>query len=160
MAKAITQIERFTVDPDDVRIQDKEALITALLERKQSMEALIELVEHLDDRGILDLLNGLLGKGDEVLAIAMKELNKPSLSDTLDHFMNLAALVSRLETKKLVDLAGHINHGMATAEKMVASGAKTSLFDLLSALKDPDVNRAITAMIGFLKGVGSHHPEE
>lgn len=155
MARPITQIEPRPVDPVKQRNDKKNELIDAMLERKASIETLMDLVGKLEDRGILDLLNGLVGKGDKVLGVAMHELNKPGVSDTLDHLMNLGALISKVETKKLAGLADRINKGIEMAETAAESGEKTSLFDLLAALKDPDVNRAVTTLIGFLKGLGS-----
>ena len=155
MADPITKIIPETVDPEVVRENDKEALLTALLERKESVEGFIEIIEKMDERGLLDLVNGLLGQGEKVLAIAAKELNKPNVTDTLDHLMNLASMVGHLNTEKLKGLADQVNAGLDSAEEVVNSGARTSLFDLMKALKDPEINRSITALLGFLKGAGS-----
>ncbi|MGV3487482.1 MAG: DUF1641 domain-containing protein [Tuberibacillus sp.] len=155
MAKPTAIIEPKAVDPVSAREEKKNELLDALLERKASIEALMDLTEKLDDRGILDLLNGLVGKGDKVLGVVMHGLNKPGVSDTLDHILNLGAFLSRLDARKLVHLADRINAGVDAAEEAVASGESTNVFDLLKVFKDPDINRALTALIGFLKGAGA-----
>ena len=161
MAKPISAIEPTKpIDPETVRETNKNELLDALLERKASIESVIELVEKLDERGVLDLLNGLIGQGDKVLEVVMRELNKPGVSDTLDHLLNLGSFLSRLNTKKLVDLAERINAGIDAAEQAAKNGEMTTLFDLLKLFKDPDVNRTITTLFGFLKGAGATQIKE
>ncbi|MFC7394913.1 DUF1641 domain-containing protein [Scopulibacillus cellulosilyticus] len=154
MASPIQKIERMKIDPEVQKQQETDQLLSALLDNKEAILSLIDIVDKLQDRGILDLLNALFGQGDKVLAIAARELNKPGISNTLDHTMNLAQMVGNLEVQKLKGLIDHVNAGIDEAEKQVNSGEKTSLFDLIKVLKDPDVNRAVTALVGFLKGAG------
>ncbi|MBM7644661.1 uncharacterized protein YjgD (DUF1641 family) [Scopulibacillus daqui] len=154
MASPIQKIERMKIDPEVQKKQEADQLLSALLENKEAVQSLIEIVVKLQERGILDLLNALLGQGDKVLAIAVSELNKPGISDTIDHAMNLAQMLGNLEVKKLNGLIDHVNAGIDEAEKQINSGKHTTLFGLVKALKDPDVNRTITALVGFLKGAG------
>jgi uncharacterized protein YjgD (DUF1641 family) len=155
VAKPITSIQSLPIDPIRQREDYKNELVDSLLERKESIELLIDLIEKLDERGILDLLNGLFGQGDKVMGVVMRELNKPGVSDTLDHLMNLVSMIGKLDTNKLVNLTEHINTGLKMAEEAIDGGKTTSVFDLVLALKDPDVNRAVTTLIAFLKGAGS-----
>ncbi|TCP23808.1 uncharacterized protein YjgD (DUF1641 family) [Scopulibacillus darangshiensis] len=154
MARPVTKIERMTVDPDVQEAKEREEVIAALMENKEAVLSVITLVDKLQDRGILDLLIALFGQGDKVLSIAARELNKPGVADTLDHLMNAAQMLGKLEINKMKGLVDNVNAGIEEAEKRVESGETTSLFDLMKLLKDPDVNRAVTASVGFLKGAG------
>lgn len=154
MAKLITNIEPLPVDPIKQREKNKYELIDALLERKASIEGLITLVEKLDERGVIEIFNGLVGKGDKVLELVMQELNKPNVTDAFEHFMHMGTLVGQIDTNKLLELVDRLNKGLEMAGKASENDEQTSLADILRALKDPHVNKSITMFIGFLKGFG------
>jgi len=160
VAKPTNVIERKPVDQEMARETGKNELLDLLLERKASLEALIELVEKLDERGILALLNGLVGKGDEILGVVMHELNKPSTSAALSHLLSLGTLISRIEAEKLEGLAERVNRGIEKAITAAESDHMMTFYDLLKMFKDPDVNRVLSALFGFLKGIGSSDTKE
>jgi uncharacterized protein YjgD (DUF1641 family) len=155
VAKAIQQIERTPVVPEEKASQDKEALIAALLERREAIEKAILFLQRADERGLLDVITALIGQGDKVMGVVSRELNKPHNSTMLVHFVKLAEMVGELDVEKLQPLIAKVNQGIEKADELVLTGETTTLFDMLKALKDPDVNRSITAIFGFLKGAGS-----
>lgn len=156
MAKAIQQIERQQLLTEEVAVQDREALLAALIEQKAAIEKSIQLLQKMDDRGILDFITALVGQGDKVMGVAARELSKPQNSAMLVHFVKLAEIVGEFDVEKIQPLISRVNRGLEKAEEAVSGGQMTSIFDLLKALKDPDVNRAITSLIGFLKGAGAN----
>ncbi|WEG12536.1 DUF1641 domain-containing protein [Pullulanibacillus sp. KACC 23026] len=156
MAKAIQQIERMPVSTEVKQSEDKEALLKALYEQREAVEKSIHFLQRMDDRGLLDLMTALVGQGDQLIGIAARELNKPSNTSVLVHLIKLAQMVGELDVEKLQPLIQRVNKGIEKAEETVANGNKTDVFDLLRAFKDPDVNRALTSLIGFLKGAGSN----
>jgi uncharacterized protein YjgD (DUF1641 family) len=155
VAKAIQQIERAPVVPEDKASQDKEALLAALLERREAIEKSIQFLQRADERGLLDMVTALVGQGDKVMGVVSRELNKSHNSAMLVHFVKLAEMIGELDIEKLQPLISKVNQGIEKADEIVSSGETTTLFDMLKALKDPEVNRAITALFGFLKGAGS-----
>jgi len=155
VAKAIQQIERTPVVPEEKASHDKEALLTALLERREAIEKSIHFLQRVDEQGVLDTLTALVGQGDKVMGVVSRELNKPHNSTMLVHFVKLAEMIGELDIEKLQPLIARVNQGLEKADELVSTGETTTLFDMLKALKDPDVNRAITALFGFLKGAGA-----
>jgi uncharacterized protein YjgD (DUF1641 family) len=155
VAKAIQQIERTPVVHEEKASQDKEALLATLLERREAIEKSIQLLQRADERGLLDVATALVGQGDKVMGVVSRELNKPHNSTMLVHFVKLAEMIGELDIEKLQPLISKVNQGIEKADEIVSSGETTTLFDMLKALKDPEVNRAITALFGFLKGAGS-----
>ncbi len=156
MAKAIQQIERLPVEPEVKESQDKEALLSALFDQRAAIEKSIHFLQRMDDQGLLDFMTAIVGQGDKVMGVVAKELNKPHNSTMLVHFVKLAEMIGELDIEKIQPLIQRVNRGIAKAEEVAESGEVTNLFDLLKALKDPDVNRAITSLIGFLKGAGAN----
>lgn len=154
MAKPIQTVERLPVNPIQEKQQNKEELIDLLIENKEGIVSLIEIVQKLQESGLLDMVNALLGRGDKVLSILLAEVNKPKLSNILDRLVNLAEMVGEIETEKLKSLTTQINAGIIEAESHLNGNKETTLIDLLKTLKDPEINRTITVFLGFLKGAG------
>lgn len=154
MAKPITDIEPIKISEAEQKQKDTEDILTALTNNKASVLEFLELLQHLHERGLLDFINGMLGQGDKVMGIAAREFNKPGISDSLDHMMNMVQMLGEIDMHKIKGLATNINEGMVYAEKNLEAGEKVSMFDLVKALKDPEINRAITALLSFLKGAG------
>jgi uncharacterized protein YjgD (DUF1641 family) len=155
MAKAIQQIEKIPA-PEVKQSEDKEALLRALYEQRAAVEKSIHFLQRMDDRGLLDLMTALIGQGDQLIGVAAHELNKPSNTSLLVHMIKLGQMVGELDIEKLQPLIQRVNKGIEKAEETATSGDTTNVFDLLRALKDPDVYRAITSLIGFLKGAGAN----
>ena len=155
MAKAIQQIERTPVEPEVKENQDREALLGALYERRAAIEKSIHFLQRMDDQGLLDFMTALVGQGDKVVGVVTKELNKPHNSAMIVNSVKLAEIIGELDMEKVAPLIQRVNRGLEKAEEAAESGEITTVFDLLKALKDPDVNRALTSFIGFLKGAGA-----
>ena len=49
---------------------------------------------------------------------------------------------------------GSVAKGLEKAEQGLQTDSTTSVLDIMKALKDPDMNRAITFGLNLLKGVG------
>ncbi|WP_085520490.1 DUF1641 domain-containing protein [Tuberibacillus sp. Marseille-P3662] len=154
MAKPITDIEPIKMSEDEQKQKDTEDILTALIDNKASVLECLELLHHLHERGILELLNGMFGQGDRVMGIAAREFNKPGISHSLDHMMNMAQMLGEIDVHQFKGLATNINEGMSNAAKHLEAGEKVSMFDLVKALKDPEINRTVTALLSFLKGAG------
>ncbi len=45
--------------------------------------------------------------------------------------------------------------GVTKAVEEKDSGRKTGYFDIVRALKDPEINKAVTLLFSFLKGMGA-----
>lgn len=160
MAKSVMKVEHMQIDPEVKQEQEKEELLDALLDNKQTALSVITLMQKLDDRGVLDLLIGLFGQGDKVLAIAAKEMNKPGVSDALQNILKFGQIAGQLNVDKMTDLVENVNAGLDEAQRRVDNGEKTSVFGLYKTFRDPDVNRSITALAGFLKGAGRKEGEK
>lgn len=153
MAEPIKRIERKPLSVEAEKKRDLEEIQHALTEHKTAILETIELLQGLHDRGILPLLNSLLAEGDKVLAIAMKEINKPQNSRVIENAVQLALMAGSLDLERLKPILDGVNAGLKEAAPQ--TDEQTSLLNLLKALRDPEVQRAVTILISFLKGMGS-----
>ena len=154
MARPINRIKRLPESEDVRKQRDLEDIGQALSRHKTAVLEAIELVQGLHDRGILPLLNSLVAEGDKVLAIAVKELNRPQNARILENFVQLALLVGSLDLERLKPMLDSVNAGLQEAATGRASENRESLMSLFKTLRDPDVQRALSVLISFLKGMG------
>ncbi|HET7658278.1 MAG TPA: DUF1641 domain-containing protein [Bacillales bacterium] len=154
MAKPISTIESIVIDEETRKRLDLDEVESALAERKDAVLETVELIGHLHDRGILSLLNGLFAEGDEVFRIAVKEINKPDHSDMIQNLVGLVSVLGKLDIESLKDFAEKANRGLKEATDVDPDNGPSNIFQLLKVLKDPEINRGITMMLHFLKGMG------
>jgi uncharacterized protein YjgD (DUF1641 family) len=159
MAKAISSIKRFELTPEDQRKKDLEEVENALIKNKESILELLTAVGHMHDRGVISLLNGLFGQGDKVLNVLVKALDKPEATNTIKNLLLMVGTLGTINVQQLEPLLLKLNSGIARVAEFKDTDEKTSYFDFVRSLKDPEVNRAITLLITFLKGMGEDTSE-
>ncbi|RYG73086.1 DUF1641 domain-containing protein [Lentibacillus lipolyticus] len=154
MAKPITNIKHLSVDEEKRRQNDLNEVEAAIADNKESVLAAITLTRHLHDKGLLDILNGALSQGEEVLDIAVKEINRPQNSRVIENGVGLAMLLGTLDVDRLKVLTKKLNQGvrLATADRAEEDGPD-NVFQLMKLLKDPEINRSIGLLVNFLKGM-------
>lgn len=160
MAKSVTKIERMEIDPAVLQQQEKDEVLNALLDNKEAVLSVITLMEKLDDRGVLDLMTGLVGQGDKVLAIAARELNKPGVSSSIQNILKFGQILGGLDVEKMKGLVENVNAGLDEAGRRIENNERTTVFGMFKLFRDPDINRSVTALTGFLKGAGRKEGEK
>ncbi|MFP3380752.1 DUF1641 domain-containing protein, partial [Bacillus sp. SIMBA_069] len=68
--------------------------------------------------------------------------------------MAAAGGLAELEPEMTQKLMKGVSKGLQKADEGLHSGQKVGIMDLMKALSDPDINRAIGFGINLLKGVG------
>jgi uncharacterized protein YjgD (DUF1641 family) len=155
MAKPTNVIARTVTTPEDERATALEALLEGASDNSSALLEALALLQSLHQRGILEALAAFFQKGDDVLAIAMDTLAQPAYSNGAKNALLLAQTLSALDEETL-----------AASQRMVANGVRGfahaqppakpfGVFDLLRALKDPDVSAGLAATLGLLKGIGA-----
>lgn len=160
MAEPIKQIRFQEPDPAKKREQDLLEVEEALLENKDAILEIMDIVGYLKQRGILDLAKGALGQGDKVLDVAVNTLNMPENKNTIKNLLLLAGTMGMINVTQLEPLLLKVNAGIAkVAENEHKEPQKTGYFTMARALKDPEVNRSVTLLLDFLKGMGASTEE-
>jgi uncharacterized protein YjgD (DUF1641 family) len=109
-----------------------------------------EVLQGLQDRGVLELLRGALRSSDKVLQILVDAVNTPEAICGIRNFMILIRIAGALEPELLQALAQAVPEGLAQAKMPEPLG----LWKLLKKLSSQDTRRAMTAMICVLESVG------
>lgn len=154
MAKAIKNVQKQTITAEEKRSNDLREVEDALIQNKAAILQTLEIMNHMHDKGILPLLNGLFGQGDKVMDIAVKAMDKPENTNTLKNLLLLLGTLGMINVKQLEPFLLKIDSGIARVAEYKDTEEKTSYFDLVRSLKDPEVNKAVTILMQFLKGMG------
>lgn len=155
MAKPTNVIARPVKTTEEERATALEALLEGASDNSPALLEALALLQSLHQRGILEALAALFQKGDDVLGITMDTLAQPAYSRGAKNALALAQTLSALDEETL-----------ATSQRMVVNGVRgftnakppvkpLGVFDLLRALKDPDVSAGLAATLGLLKGIGA-----
>ncbi|MGD6962603.1 DUF1641 domain-containing protein [Fictibacillus phosphorivorans] len=154
MAKAIKNVQKQTITAVEKRSNDLREVEDALIQNKTAILQTLEIMNHMNEKGILPLLNGLFGQGDKVMDIAVKAMDKPENTNTLKNLLLLLGTLGMINVKQLEPFLLKIDAGIARVAEYKDTDEKTSYFDLVRSLKDPEINKAVTILMQFLKGMG------
>ncbi|MCM3730242.1 DUF1641 domain-containing protein [Fictibacillus nanhaiensis] len=154
MAKAIKKVYRLTVPEEEQRKNDLSEVEDALIKNKKAILQTLEIMNHMQEKGILSLLNGLFGQGDKVLDVAVKAMDKPENTNTMKNLLLLLGTLGMINVRQLEPFLLKIDAGIARVAEYKDTDEKTGYLDLVKSIKDPEVNRAITTLMQFLKGMG------
>lgn len=153
MARPITNIKRMKISDQTVHDQNILEIIEALSEHKVAVLKGIQLLAVFQENGTLDMLHALLKQSDVALANLVHELNKPKYTATLENLNKLFLLLGELNVEDLHHFIQGMNKGLENVRDLTHL-KKTSYMDVLKAMKDPDINKSVTLLLQFLRGMG------
>lgn len=154
MAKPITTIKKLEISNEEKRKQAITEIEQALTDNKEAVLEGITFLGKLHDSGLLEIANALLSNRHQILENVIKEAGKRPNIDILKNAANLFMLLGTIDIEKLKLMTEKLDAGMAEAAASINEDKTTSIFQLIGALKDPDINRSITMLLQFLKGMG------
>ncbi len=154
MAKPIRAIKRIELTEEQKEKQSLESLLTEVAQNKDTLLETLQLLQELHNSGILDAVNSLVKTKEEVAKIAVGQLTREPVTNLINNAMAAGGALTQLDPETTKRLMGSVSKGLEKAEQGLQSNTETGVFDLVKALKDPDMNRAITFGMNLLKGVG------
>lgn len=153
MADPISNVKQMEISKEKIQQDNLEEVIEAVSDNKEAILKGIDFLSTLNDNGMLEMSHALVKHKEDALENVMNELNKPQYAKVLENIMQLVFLAGELRVDELNDFANRLNNGMVAAGNP-ESNDKTSYLDVMKALKDPEINRSITMLLAFLKGMG------
>ena len=136
------------------RHDPREALYDRLKSAPQEYaEALLnvyEILQELQDRGVLDLAKGALRSGEEVLQILVNVANTPEMIRGIRNMMILAKVANSFEPEFLEAVEQAVQEGLAEARKPKPVG----FWQLMKKLLSQESRRVLIATASVLQAVG------
>lgn len=155
MANPITEIKRMEFPEAVVKEQNMTEITEAVSENKEAILKGIELLATINESGSLDAINALVKHRKDAMENIVGEINKPQYTSTIENLSKLVFFIGDLDVSDLEFFTGKINEGMKEAKTASKDEqGNTSYMGLLKALKDPDINKSITFLLSFLRGMG------
>lgn len=154
MAVPIGTIKKQQLTEEQLKEQKIENLKQLLSENEDTVNQVFTLMSELNDIGALEAATKLLEAKEEVAHIALGQLTRKPVTNIINNLMGVAGALSDMNPKTTTELIESVNTGLAEANKALETNEKFSVFKMLKLLKDPDVKRALSFGIHFLKGLG------
>src|SRR5699024_12830503 len=92
-------------------------------------------------------------KTEEAVNKITNDVIKEQYQGSLENLLTLFTMLATLNMNELSFFIERINRVMKDAIEN-DTFEKTSYMNVLTALKDPDINRSVTLLLQFLKGMG------
>jgi uncharacterized protein YjgD (DUF1641 family) len=136
------------------RRDSREALYDRLKAAPQEhCEALLnvyDILQELQDRGVLEIAKGALGSSEKVLKILVDVANKPEMIRGIRNLMILAKMAGALEPEVLEGLEQGVQEGLAEAKKSKPIG----LWQLMTKLIGEQSRRVLVLTAFVVQSVG------
>lgn len=154
MAVPITGIKKQQLTEEQLKEQKLDNLKELLSENEEAVNQVFSIMAELNDIGALEAAMKLLEAKEEVAHIALGQLTRKPVTNIINNLMGVAGALTELNPETTTKLIEGLNTGVDEASKALESNEKVSAFKLMKMINDPDVNRALSFGVHFLKGLG------
>ena len=136
--------------PETTAPANMERLRNAPSEHAEALLSGYELLQVLHDRGVLNLLRGLVGGGDALIGTVTAAVDTPESIRAIRNFLLLTKFFANIPPDVLNSLADTVSAGVAREKKHKAPG----LLRLLWRLRSEDSRHAAAVGLDLLEGLG------
>lgn len=127
-----------------------ERLAEAMEKHADALVSALELLQLLDDRGVLNLLRGVVGAGDQIVGMLTAAAGTPEALGGMRNFILLTKFFASIPPEVLDSLVRTASEG---AEREKANRAP-GLLQLLRRAGNEDSRHAIAVTLDLLESVG------
>ncbi len=138
------------IPPQDPREALRLRLEAAPLDHAEALLSLLDVVQELHDKGLLEIAKGALGSGEKVMKIAVDAADTPEVIRGIRNLVILSKLATSLDPALLEHLAGAVTQSTSDAKKSKPPG----LFSLMAKLLSADSRRALGVAASVAESVG------
>lgn len=154
MAMPSTLIQRTEPSAEEVIDQSLQQLSQEAAQHSSALTSLLNLAGELEKSGLLAMGTALLATKDHLLEVAVEQVSKPGATNAIHNLMQVAQTVGRVDGAHVESILNAIVKGLEKGHEQLAVSPEVGVFDLVRALRDPDINRALALIMGVLKGFG------
>jgi uncharacterized protein YjgD (DUF1641 family) len=122
----------------------------ALRDHTDAILSALQLLQLLHDRGVLDLLRGLVGAGDQLAGMATAAIDSPDSVRAIRNFILLTKFFASIPPDVLESL---VRTAMEGAEREKSNRAP-GLLELLRRMSSENSRHAIAVSLDLLESVG------
>ncbi len=154
MAAPITSIKRIERSEMEIQQDRLAELQKQIAEQEESLQKIMEITGELHKIGALDAVQAMLESKEKITGIALGQVSRDPVKNLLNNLMAGAGVLTAIDPATIHQLSKSVQKGLAEAELGNDAGQKTGVIQLMKSINDPDINRALTFGMNFLKGLG------
>lgn len=154
MASPITQIKKKEWTAEEIRQQKLYELETLIAEQNEALNKLLAITGDLDDAGVLDAVLAMVKAKEGIAEVVMGQATREPVTNLINNMLSAAGALTAIDPESTGKLASSVVNGLKEAEAQNQNGKKIGIFQMLKAIRDPDINRTIKFGLNFLKGMG------
>ncbi|WP_435002320.1 DUF1641 domain-containing protein [Bacillus atrophaeus] len=154
MAIPISTIQKETKTEEQVKLEKLEELKALLAENEDSVSKTMKLMGELNSLGLFDAANSMLQAKEEIAKIALGQVSREPVTNLINTMMAAGGALTKADPAFTGKLLESVLAGTEQAQSFLKEDKKVGVLDLLKAMNDPDINRAVGFGLQFLKGMG------
>jgi uncharacterized protein YjgD (DUF1641 family) len=136
--------------PEDPREILRKRLEAAPLEHAAALLSLLDVVQQLHDKGVLEIAKGALGSGEKVMKIAVDAADTPEVIQVIRNAVIMGKLFASIDPALLEQVATALPKAMSEAQTEKPMG----LFSLLAMMGNRNVRRVLGLGARVIDGLG------
>jgi uncharacterized protein YjgD (DUF1641 family) len=152
MAKPISFINKRVLSEEEKKQQTLDHLTNGAADNEEALKKTLDIVRELHDSGILEAVESMLKAKGKITEIVLGQATRNEVTNIINNGMAVAGVLTELDPEQTKKLMSGVVQGLTEAKEN--QDKKVGVFDLIKALKDPDVNRTIGFGMNLLRGLG------
>ncbi len=121
---------------------------------EEVLKQLVDLINNLEKKNVLKLLNSIVEKSDELIESLTTWLLKPDNINAIKNLLLIVGFSKNVEFDKLQKLTFALSKGINKGVEEMKKEKKLGLISIIRMINDPDINRSIRVILAILKGMG------
>jgi len=130
--------------------REEERLRNAPAEHTEAILSALEVLQLMHDRGVLDLMRGLLGAGDELVNIVTASLKTPSSIRSMRNLLLLTSLLSSVSPEVIQSIVDSV----ISATNRRAGQDAPGLLELFRRMRSENSRRGLAMAIDLVEALG------
>lgn len=156
MAKQTKVIYKMKIDPEVQHERELKALEDLLIENRELLEKLFDILNKLEDREVLNIVKGGLAESDDILYRILTAIESTSASKSLKNALMMTQLLGRINMSELEPVILKLNNSVEVASEYEYRNRGKGWFGLLKTLRDPEFIEGVNVLTQFAKGFGAN----
>ena len=154
MAKVDKKIQRFIPSEQQIQAEKIQELQKSAAQHEIALQEMLEFVQVLHESGLLEIVTAFIKAREHTTRVVIDQLTRPPVTRIVDNIVQAASTLGDLDPKSMEALLGSVVRGVNRVGEQLNKDETIHFFDLLKAIRDPQINRAFFVLTEFLRGMG------
>jgi uncharacterized protein YjgD (DUF1641 family) len=160
MAKATQTIYKQRPDPEKKHAEEVYQLEKMLVEHKDTLTELLEVMDKLKEHEVYNMLNGALGQSEEILYRIVTEVDQSDTPQALKNILLMFDLLGKLDMNELEPVVLKLNQGIKSIAEVEHNNNRQGIKGLLKSFKDPEVIEGLNGLMILTKALGADQSDD